>query len=215
MQDLIESASFIRVFVFLCLFTFLIIFSSNYILISDEMFFQALGNQLSYERIASLIESNKKWSWVIYPLTPFLFILKFFIVVLCLYVGTFLFNVDLSVKSLFKITVLGEFIFLFPSIVKLFWFGLFQTSYTLSDLQYFSLFSLLSVLDSGEVEGWLLYPLQVINLFEVLYWLFIAHQIRILSNISFAVSLKFVASTYGVGLLLWVIFVMFLTLNLM
>lgn len=213
MEDILETTSFGRAFIFLCLFSFLLIFSANYILISDNLFFETFGNQLSYERISHLIESNKKWSWVIYPITPILFLVKLFLVVICLSIGAFVFNVEIPIKSLFKIAVLGEFIFFIPSVIKLFWFGLYQTNYTLQDLHYFFPFSVFSLFDSTGIEPWLLYPLQLLNLFELLYLSFMAFQLKHLLKRNFLTSFGFVASTYGSGLLIWVILIMFLTVS--
>ncbi len=56
--------------------------------------------------------------------------------------------------------------------------------------------------------------LQLVNLFEIAYWLLLADLLKKIINRPFWKSFEFVLSTYGVGLLIWTVFVVFLTLNL-
>ena len=62
----------------------------QYLLSSDELYFNALQTQLSYERIEELISEGKKWGWVGYALVPVIFLIKFSLVSLCLGLGYYL-----------------------------------------------------------------------------------------------------------------------------
>lgn len=210
----IWEISFYKVFASFCLLSFLLLFASSFILLSEDIYYNTFNEQLSFERINELINLNKKWSWVIYAITPIFYLFKFFIVSICLLIGAFLLRVDVSQKSLIKIVLISEFVFIIPSIIKLLWFSLVQTDYTLINLQYFSPISAFSLFELTDVQPWLFYPLQLLNVFELLYWCVLAYQLKNILNRDFVGSLGFVASTYGVGLLLWVIFVMFLTVSL-
>jgi len=69
------------------------------------------------------------------------------------------------------------------------------------------------------LEPWFIYPLQVLNLFELAYWFVLAYFIGKLAFTEkdkgkpMDLGLKIVASSYGSALLLWVVVVMFFTLN--
>ena len=117
-------------------------------------------------------------------------------------------------KHYFEILVKSEFIFLIPLAIKLFWFNIFHTSYTLQDLQYFSPLSVFSFFDPKEIDTWLVYPMQLFNVFELLYWLILAYLLKDVLGKGFKDSLGFVATTYGVGLFIWVVLVMFLIVNI-
>lgn len=210
----IEEIKFHKVFISFCLLSFLLLFASSFILLSDDIYYDTFGEQLSFERISEIVNLNNKWSWVIYIITPFLYLLKFYIVTILLLTGFFLLRLEVSQQSLIKIVLISEFVFLIPSLIKLLWFSLIQTDYTLINLQYFSPISALSLFKPKELEPWLIYPLQLLNVFELLYWCALAYQLKNLLERDFGGSLSFVAGTYGVGLLLWVIFVMFLTVSL-
>lgn len=198
----------------LCLPYFFLSVTSEYLLISDDLFYDFLGQQLAYERINEIINEGKKWKWITYALLPLLILFKIFFTSVCLSAGGFVLGIQHQFKRFFEIAIYAEFVFLLPSIAKLLWFALVYTNYTFEDLQYFSPLSVFSLFNPKEIEPWFAYPLQLLNFFELLYWFILAYQLKEEIGKSFAGSLGFVASTYGVGLLIWVVLVMFLTVSI-
>lgn len=186
----------------------------NYVLISDEMYFDLLGEQLAYDRIVELIETRNEWKWIGYIILPLFLLLKFFLVASCLTSGALVSGISTTFKDLFRISMLAEFIFFVPSIIKIFWFGVFHIDYTLQDLQFFSPLSVLSLVNRESVEAWLLYPLQLLNVFELAYWLVLAYGLYQLTGERYSKMIGLVAASYGTGLLLWVVFVVFLTISI-
>lgn len=79
----------------------------------------------------------------------------------------------------------------------------------LEDLQYFSPLCVTQLIDTDKIPKYLLYPLKLINVFEIGYWLILTYGVTVFTNIRFARSLKVVASSYGVALLIWVVFIVF------
>lgn len=65
-----------------------------------------------------------------------------------------------------------------------------------------------------KIEPWVRMPLAAINVFEVLYWVVMALLVGGLCGTRFGKSFKFVMSTYGVGYLFYIAFLMFLMLYL-
>jgi hypothetical protein len=61
---------------------------------------------------------------------------------------------------------------------------------------------------------WFIYPFQVINLFEFAYWFILASLISKELKTTTSKGFSIVASSYGVALLIWVVGVMFFTLNM-
>lgn len=103
--------------------------------------------------------------------------------------------------------------FLLPILIKLLWFLFVQTDYTLHDLSMFYPLSLLNITGTENIPSYWLYPLQTLNLFEVAYWFLLAQGVSEATEQSFRQSFGLVMSSYGVGLVLWVILVMFLTIT--
>lgn len=206
--------TFIISFFTLCVAYFFLSATSEYLLISDNLFYDFFGGNVNDDRISELIIESGKWKLVTYLVLPVFLMIKLFLVTICFSIGTLVLGIDNSFRKLFQLTVMMEYIFLIPPVIKLFWFSLYQTDYALEDLQYFSPLSVFSLFNSKEVEPWLAHPLQLLNVFELLYWFALAYHLREITCKSFTGSLGFVASTYGIGLLIWVVFVMFLVVSL-
>ncbi len=202
-----------RLFLTVCVSYLIIGVTSEYVLVSDYLLYDFWIDQLSYERISEMLEQGRNWKWLSYLLLPIILLLKLFLVSVCLTIGALIINFNKEFEDFFRTALVAEFIFLLPLLIKLFWFSLFQTNYSLPDLQYFYPLSALSLFNPQDIETYLIYPLQLINLFEVAYWILLAKGVQSGTNTGFYSSLGFVASSYGVGLLLWVIVVLFLTVN--
>jgi len=99
-------------------------------------------------------------------------------------------------------------------IFKTAWFYFFQTDYNLEDLQYFYPLSALNIVGYEGLQPWFIYPVQVFNLFELAYWVILAYLIDKELNENTVKGMSIVASSYGVSLLIWVVGVMFFTLNM-
>ena len=201
-------------FAVFCLIIIFLTYISKEFLVSEEMYYTTLGEQLSYDSIEKMLALQEKWQWVGYIVIPLIYLLKFSLIAMCLSIGAVLGNQKVSFKKLFHIVMIAEAIFLLPAIIKIVWFMFIQTDYGLEDLQFFYPLSLLSIFDAGTVAQWWLYPLQLLNVFEVIYWFALAYGLHQVLKKSVNDMLGFVLSTYGVGLLLWLVMVTFLSVSI-
>jgi hypothetical protein len=187
---------------------------SDKLLISDGIYYDQFEEQFSVDLIEEVISESGKWKWFTYVFFLILILIKIFLVSACFSAGSFATGIDKGFKDFVRVSIRAEFLFLIPGVIKLFWFSVVKIDFTLQELQYFSPLSIFSLFNSEEIDSIVAYPLQLLNLFELAYWCVLAWQLKDILNRDFVGSLGFVASTYGVGLLLWVIFVMFLTVSL-
>lgn len=127
--------------------------------------------------------------------------------------GTFFFDKEIAYKQLWGIVIKAEFLFVFVGLIKIGWFYFFKDGFTFEDVQYFYPLSLLNFTGYEGLETWWIYPLQVANLFEVLYWIILASSLGKELSTSFFESLKIVLSSYVPALIICVGFVMFFILN--
>jgi hypothetical protein len=200
-------------FAFLCLLSIAITYSVRSLLITEDLYFELFRDQLSYERILEIIYINEKWEWLSYVVIPFYHLIKIFLAGGCIYVGSIIIGLDFSFKKIFHVALLAEAVFLIPGIFRLCWFIFIETQYTLSDIQWFYPLSLLNFFDPGSLELWFIYPLQLMNIFEVLYWLILAYGLYQIKQNSYLRMLGLIACTYGTGLFIWIILIMFLTVS--
>ncbi len=186
----------------------------------NDLLYQSYSEKLTTIQIEKVFELQEKWQWLSYAIIPLIVLIKSMLITTVLYIGTFFYSkAKVTFKQLFNVVVKAEFVFLGVGVLKIIWFYFFQTNYTLEDLQYFYPLSALNIVGYKGLEPWFIYPFQVLNLFELAYWLILAYFI---GKLAFTIKdkgkpmdlgLKIVASSYGSALLLWVVVVMFFTLN--
>ena len=203
----------------------LIIFSSLILLIfldktyisTDSKIFDFLAKDYPSSVVQSYMESQKKWWWVSYVITPIMIGIKVLLVAFCLNFVKIISEKLEQVKfrDILTIVLMAEFVFVIAGFYKFFNFYLIETDYTLETLQTYYPLSLINFKDAISTEKWLAYPLQLCNVFELFYWGILAWGIWELAEkkISYQRSLGYVALTYGLGLLFWVGVVCFLILS--
>ncbi len=217
MQALIEDLRKINksfLFAYLCLAGMLIAYISSSTLITEELYINQFGEQLTYEQIRSLIDMQYKYQWFTYPVIPLIYLLKLFVITLILLAGTIFYNIRVGFKKLFQIVLIAEFIFLIPSFMKLVWFLFVKTDYELFDIQTFFPLSVINLINAVDIPQWLLYPLQQLNVFELLYWITLAYGLSVATGEKKRKMLGLVASSYGAGLFVWMLFITFISVNL-
>jgi len=203
-----------RLFVVLLIILVILLFTSEKFLVSDELIYDSLINRLSHERISQMLDQGKKWQWLSYVFLPIFVFVKILFVVICFSIGCLFLNIENDFKKFFSISTNAEFLFVVPSLVKLLWFSFIKTNYTLQDLQYFTPLAAINFFNPTELDPWLVYPLQLLNAFELLYWVVLAYQLKEVLGHNLSGSIGFVAKTYGVGLFIWVVLVMFVVVNI-
>jgi len=202
-----------KTFLLLTGISVLMTFAINELFVSEGLYYQSFGEKLATDRIAKMIELSHQWKWLGYVLTSVIILIRVSFTASCIYIGSFIGNLNVRFKELFKVALLADFVFVLAGLTKLVMLIFFKEVNTLEDLQFLPL-SLMELFDKSKVSPFLIYPYSLISVFELLYWLALAWLLSGVVNKPFGSSLKTVASSYGIGLLLWVLFVMFLTVNL-
>ena len=213
MNDYLLKYNGWKYFFLLTFFAILITFAINFLFVSDGLYYQSFSERLTTERIAKMIEASQKWQWLGYVFLPVVILIRVCFTAICIYIGCFLSNIKVGFLQLFKVALLADFIFVLIALTKLLMLIFFKDVSTLEDLQFQPL-SLLELFDRKSIDTLFIYPFSLISVFELLYWLVLARLLSEVINQPFDKSIKTVASSYGVGMFLWVLFIMFLTVNL-
>jgi hypothetical protein len=192
------------------------LFLSNFLLNTKELSYNLLSEQLIEEDAIKAFKTQQKWSWVSYFILPIIILIRSSFVALCLSIGLFFYDMEskYNFKHLFKIALLGEFIFLLVGFLKLYYFLSIKTNYSLLDLQQYYPLSYINFLDISKIKPWLIYPLQTLNLLEIGYFFVLVYGLHKLLKNKYLKSFEIVAISYGSGLIIWLCFIMFLTLNM-
>nr|WP_315032751.1 hypothetical protein [uncultured Chryseobacterium sp.] len=190
----------------------------NYITTSSKII-DFLAKDYPNDAVQNYMESQKKWGWLSYVMSPFTLGIKIMLVAFCL---NFIKLFDLPGLENIKFTdfvtlvLIAESVFIIAGFYKFVNFYWIDTDYTLENLQTYYPFSLLNLKEYISTDKWFAYPLQLVNLFELFYWGILAWGIWELSDkrVSFPKSFGLTTLTYGIGLLFWTGVVSFLILNI-
>ena len=186
----------------------LITYYNQTFFITDELFWNSYGWQLSNKQFNDYLAISKKWHWVSYLFVPVAIIIRICFVWICLKVGSF-FKEDIFSISFWKICIWAEIVFVVGAVAVLLYSEFFVDINTLEQLSV-NPFSM-QVIVSDIVPKWSNYFFNTLNIFELGYVLFLAYLLAKESKKKFLSSLQFVASTYLPGLALWVLLISYLS----
>jgi len=203
-------------FIMICCISLLVTYATKTFITTDEFYYSNLTERLSYEQIKEFIVDNKSWEWLTYLIIPVILILKLSLISLCLATGMFILVNRFEYLKTLEAVILAEMVLLFPAIVKLLWFLFFNPNYTLSDLQYFYPLSAINFFEYQTLEPWVIYPLQILNAFEFVYWFTLAFGLyKQFSYLSYEKAIGIVMSSYVNCLVVWVATAMFFSLMIL
>lgn len=182
--------------------------------INNDLYHRSYSGTLTKQTIENMLDLQSRYWWVSYMFIPILLLFKFLFTSICISIGTILAVIDFNFKNVFKVAIVAEVVFVIAQIIYL--FNLFQNidSLTFDTVSNHHPLSLLSFYGTENVVPWLHYPLQTLNLFEIFYILFISWLLSKQWEPDFVGSINIVLPSYGIGLLLWMVLVVFLTLQI-
>lgn len=177
---------------------------------TDDVYFDLFQNDFSREEIFDFLDRKEKYVWLNYLLQSVGTICKITLLSIILNTGLLLYKIEVKNSYLLNSLILCEFIFFIPKIVTLIWFGFFEQSFSISDIDNFHVGSIFNIIGSEDIDSFLRYPLSFLNLFQLFYILLLTYCLSLLVNISYDQSFKIVLLTYGSALLIWLTSLMFI-----
>ena len=188
------------------------VFLVNHTIVNNDLLIQSMGDQIPIEQINSLLEAKSHYEWVNYLLLVGFAFLKYLIIAGIIDAGLLLSSIDVKFSKILKLVIIAEFVFFIPIIIKILWFSFIVQSYDLKDLSFFSPLSVLNFFAVNSIGQAWVYPLSLINIFELTYIGVLAFGIKQLISTSFDNALKIIVSSYLPALFVWVLFIAFLTI---
>jgi hypothetical protein len=187
-------------------------FMVNYIL-TLNVYKASFGETLAADRIEQIAVNYKSWAWVGYLVIPLILLIKLSLISIALITGGIFFEYKLTFRRAFFLALWAEGVFILMEVIRtlVLWFH--RDSLSLESMQFLTPLSLINFFKAGSVDKWFLYPLQTINVFEISYWFVLALLIGAELRKPFWKAFEYVLSTYVVSLMIWIVFIVFLTLN--
>jgi hypothetical protein len=209
-----------QLYIYLAALGILLTSAVNSLYYTESLIRVTFSEQLGFERVNHLVDFSEKWLWVGYVVIPVVVLLRTFYTALCLFCGLYFFNLTVGFDRIFKIALLADLIFVLSGLAKLVLLIFFKEVTTLHDLQ-FQPFSVIEFFPEISFDSMFVYPLSLLNLFELAYFIVLAWLIRDLlrkesstGTIGFGKAFRLTGISYGSGLLLWILAVLFINLNL-
>jgi hypothetical protein len=193
----------------------ILIYLSKKGLINEVVFYNTFSEQFTYDRSQKMFEEMSRFAWIGYVLTPLMLLIKFSLVSIVLFIGIVLFDIKEKVLlgSVFKIVIASEMVFIAANLAKFLWFYLFAGNYDLNDLGFFYPLSLINFFSTGDVNKLWIFPLQTANLFQLAYLVSISFGLNKVCQMRKPDSEKVVLVSYLPAMVLWIAFIMFLSID--
>lgn len=188
-------------------------FSSYYLqqhVLTESLYYNSYAAMDEHE-IEEMIHAKERAGFFGYLMVPITTAIKILFASFCIYTGLLLTGSTTAYKTLFRVALFAELAFVLSTMVRLVMLSFFTELQTFDDIRSFAPFSLYSLISNA--PGYLAYPLQTINLFEVLYCFLLATGLQYFLKRPFKKMLLLVLCSYGLGLLAWMVFVGFLNVN--
>lgn len=203
----------VLLFIFVCFLSIVVQYLFNNIIVNDDLLYDFYVDRISLERITDILSERKKLSWPSFVIPPFFFFVKFCLIAVCFSIAALLVGHAVDFGIFFYAATVSEIVLISSSIVRILWFSFVQTDYTLQDIQYFMPLSIINLFDPLNLDPLFIYPLRLLNGFEVMYWFALAYLLKDILRMNILRNFYFVACSYGIGLLIWCVFIAFITVN--
>ena len=201
------------IFIFASLLYILISFFINEFIISGELYYNTYADQLSIDRINSLIYLIDKWEWAGYVLIPVLLFIKLLLISLSIEIGVILLDYKASFSQIFRVVLITELVLIIANIVRN--TALFFLDFnTLDEIYNYYPLSVLNLINTKSVNTWLVYPLKLANVFTIIYFIVLTNGLSVILGMKPARVILFSFSTYGLCLLIWIMLIMFINIYL-
>jgi len=178
---------------------------------TDDFYLKAFESKKNFESIQNIMNNVKNEEWVNYPIVFIVVLFPTLMIAFALNIGAVFNEYKIKFIDLFKITLKSQVVFainyLIATLLK--WqglverhFGNINNNYDFQSLAYF--------FKDKDLPFWTMYPLQNINITEIIHILILSYGFAQLSEKKYSKSIGFVMLFYGIALLVWIIFTVFL-----
>ena len=175
--------------------------------VTDILYYNTYGDTLSIETIDLFIEKAKAYSFLGYLAIPAVILLRILFTTFCLYIGSFFRNISNNFKVCYNVALKADMVFVLALLFNVVYHTLVGFN-SLTELSSNPLY-LLYYVDLETVPKYLLYPVGLMNFFELLYWALLVGLVKYRYAYTASGALEFVVASYGTGTLLVILVIVF------
>jgi len=176
---------------------------------TDNFYFSSFIDTVS--SIDNYIHAERNVEWINYLLVFVIILIPTVGISIALNIGAVFKEHKVKFIQIFKIVLKSQIIFslnyLFSVLLRI--IGALDVNMKTINNNY-SYQSSLCLFDGVNISSWLQYPLQIINITEIIYVFMLAYGYKNLCNIKYSKALFFTIACYGGLIFIWVVFSIFL-----
>lgn len=205
-----NHVSFIGLLCLLILAQTLILFVNSEYVLTEAVYKQSLGSQLTDHRIIEVLENQRALGWMNYLYAPVYYPLKIVSLFAILFAGLFLYDIKVNSATVLKVIAVSELILLIGVAVKSFIF--LNTDFTLKEFWNFKPLSILYWMDKDGLPQWAIFPLGMLNVFHLLSLLMLIYGVKASTTGSYQRVERSVILSYTSALLLLIVISIYLSI---
>jgi hypothetical protein len=141
-----------------------------------------------------------------YIWTPFALLWKFTATTFVIWLGAFAFGYKAPFVRLWQFVMVAEFIFIIPEMIKMLVYIKPSDSVTFEEIRDYYPLSLFSIVNPESVANKYHYPLRAINIFEIIYIVFLVFGFHTISRRTLTESTLVILCSYVIMFFLWLLF---------
>lgn len=191
-----------------------LLYYSNICFLTDSVYYNSYSESTATETISKIIGIKNKFIWLSYIIFPLILLFKMAFSIFCIKTRLVFSDINLKWKYILKIVLFSELAFLFQSLAKVILLTFFKKVSILNDVQLYTPFSIYGLIKNPSlIPKYLITLFQMINLFEIFYWFLLSFGLSVFLKIKFIKSVALIFTSYCVGLLFWILFLMFIIIS--
>jgi hypothetical protein len=188
--------------------SFNLVLKSN--LFNQHVLFNSLAEQMTIEEINQFSTSFQSNSILILLISLVQPLLEILMIAVTINIGTLLLKYPLDFKAILSIVTKSFLVFSLARIVFMMTLS-YRGVRSMDEINFIPQWSLADLIGPSSIPSWALYPMQLANVFQILFVGLLAAGLNLLLPRSWARWLLTVIATYGVGLSILVLLIAFLT----
>lgn len=178
--------------------------------LNDQVLTNSMAERMTMDEINTLLITFKSNAFLLIFFSLLQPLIEILLTAICINTGTLLLKIQLSFKDILEVVVKAFFVFSLTRIIFILAFFFINVE-RVEDLNVVSFWSLSDWIDLTSLPTWVIYPLQYINVFQMAFVLLLAYGLNMLKVRGFNRWIGLVLSTYGIGLIILILMISFLT----
>lgn len=177
--------------------------------LNTKVMYNSLAEQMTLEDIETAAATVRSNSFLLMLAAGVQNVVEIFLITVSINIGILLMRYEISFKQIFNVVTKAFIVFSISRLLLMVGYAYFGVE-SIEDLNYIPKLSIFELFKAQTLPEWAVFPLQTINIFQILFIILIPVGLNIIQKRGWFKWLLLVLSTYGVALAAYVMLITFL-----